>query len=119
MYIKFLAWKTTAVRIVVLYWMCSGSRVYNHYHFSDFSISPQGSLDQAIEEDCFTSVNLLTDKIQQETVSQSAPTSIEEHCRSLPNMEEFENETLVFVLHLHLLFGHCDTMIHSRCSDIT
>ena len=32
MYINFLAWETTAVRIVVLYRMSSCSRVYNHCH---------------------------------------------------------------------------------------
>ena len=32
-FINFLAWKITAVRIVVLYPMSSGSRVYYHYQF--------------------------------------------------------------------------------------
>ena len=31
MYTNVLAWETAAVRIVVLYRMRSGSRVYNHY----------------------------------------------------------------------------------------
>ena len=50
MYINFLAWETAAVRIVILYQMSPGSRVYNHYRQIMFIIKMfKGSTDHIIK----------------------------------------------------------------------
>ena len=70
---------------------------YGIFIFADFSVSPQGSLDHTIEEDCFTATNHKSGKSEQQMVSQSSPvgTIVEKHARSLPNIETFETNFTV------------------------
>ena len=72
---------------------------------SDFVVSPSGSLDHTIEEDCFSVSSRESDKTGQEKVSQSDNSSIAEdrHARSLPNVGELENCDHIKVNSLFLL----------------
>ena len=72
---------------------------------SDFVVSPSGSLDHTIEEDCFSVSSRGSDKTGQEKVSQSDNSSIAEdrHARSLPNVVELENCDHIKVISLSLI----------------
>lgn len=74
----------------------------------EFSVSPQGSLDLTIEEDCITAADSEFSQNQQKMVSQSLPntTRAEGYARSFSAAEVIENEhQVVYIsISMNLLF---------------